>query len=168
MSTAYNAAFLYCDERPAVGFQFGRQPAASCTDNRRPTKHPTGKPSAEASFPDDDPHLELNQSMTTSTNKNRQFDPTFLHARREAVVIVLLFLTFCCWSIATSYFLGYSTNRPGDTNAIVAGMPAWVFWGIFIPWIGVDVAALWFCFVYMADDDLGEEEEETPEGQNRV
>ena len=97
--------------------------------------------------------------MNRTDNSTRNYDPTFLHARREAFVIVLLFATFCCWSLAASYFLGYASSNEAQSTAIIAGMPAWVFWGIFVPWIGVDAAAVWFCFFYMADDDLGESDE---------
>jgi len=32
---------------------------------------------------------------------------------------------------------------------LVFGMPAWVFWGIALPWLAVDLVAFWFCFFYM-------------------
>ena len=39
------------------------------------------------------------------------------------------------------------------------GMPRWVFWGIFMPWLFVDAVTIWFVFFFMKDDDLGEGEE---------
>ena len=87
-----------------------------------------------------------------------QYDPTFLHARREAIVIVALFAIFCIWSTGVCYGFGYlkaDEHRPDIATTF--GMPSWVFWGICLPWIVVDVVAVWFCFFFMQDDDLGED-----------
>lgn len=89
-----------------------------------------------------------------------EYDPVFLHARREAFVIVGLFAIFCGWSLAVSFSSGYQS--PGASGAqvdLVLGMPSWVFWGIFLPWVVVDVVAVWFCFFFMKNDDLGEAHE---------
>jgi hypothetical protein len=88
------------------------------------------------------------------------YDPVYLHASREAVVIVVLFTLFCAWSIAICYTLGY--RDPAESAAEVSitfGMPTWVFWGLFVPWIVVDVIAVWFCFFFMKNDNLGEAHE---------
>ena len=89
-----------------------------------------------------------------------KYDPTFLHARREAIVIVALFAVFCIWSISVCYGFGYlNTDEHRPDIATTFGMPSWVFWGICLPWIVVDVVAVWFCFFFMQDDDLGEDHE---------
>ena len=85
------------------------------------------------------------------------YDPTYLHSLRELKVILVLFAIFCGWSILVCWLSGY--ENPHDSGveiAMVLGMPAWVFWGIFLPWIAVDVVAVWFCFFFMKVDDLGE------------
>jgi hypothetical protein len=89
-----------------------------------------------------------------------EYDPVYLQSTRELGVIVLLFLGFFIWSVGACYWLGYGEGESANGKiAVILGMPAWVFWGIFLPWIGVDIAALWFCFFYMKDDDLGEAHE---------
>ncbi|MEQ8787760.1 MAG: DUF997 family protein [Pirellulaceae bacterium] len=88
------------------------------------------------------------------------YDPVFVHARRETVVIIALFAFFCVWSIVVCYLLGY--RDPSEAAAEVSitfGMPTWVFWGLFVPWIAVDVVAVWFCFFFMKNDELGESHE---------
>ena len=81
-----------------------------------------------------------------------RFHPTFLHARREAIVIFLAWCVALVWSVGVCHALGYGkTTDPLDT---VWGVPAWIFWGIALPWVVADVFALWFCFRYMVDDDL--------------
>lgn len=89
-----------------------------------------------------------------------EYDPVYLQSTRELGVIIVLFLVFFTWSVGTCYWLGYGQGESGDSKvAVILGMPAWVFWGIFLPWVGVDIAAVWFCFFYMKDDDLGEAQE---------
>ena len=39
-------------------------------------------------------------------------------------------------------------------------MPDWVFWGIAVPWLVCVLFTTWFCFFYMADDDLGRDPDE--------
>ncbi len=85
-----------------------------------------------------------------------RYDPVFLHARREALVILGLFSIFMVWSISWCYFGGYLAPEEQANVSILLGMPSWAFWGILLPWLAVDVVAVWFCFFFMFDDDLGE------------
>ena len=88
------------------------------------------------------------------------FDPVYLHARRELVVILLLFGLFCIWSVGVSYSSGYvAAGAEAGEISLTLGMPSWAFWGLLVPWICVDVVAVWFCFFFMKDDDLGETHE---------
>ena len=43
---------------------------------------------------------------------------------------------------------------------LVLGFPDWVFWGVVVPWGVCLTYSVWFCFVTMADDDLGQDPEE--------
>lgn len=89
-----------------------------------------------------------------------QLDPVFLHARREAWVIVALFSVFCAWSVFVCYNYGFiGATEEQASPSIIFGMPSWIFWGLFVPWIAVDVVAVWFCFFFMTADDLGEAHE---------
>ncbi len=107
----------------------------------------------------------------SSSSKRDQLDPVVVHARREAVAILLAFVVCLIWSISCCYLLGYpgpddlpsdgtASLAAGDAVAKVLGMPSWVFWGVLVPWIAADVFAVWFCFCFMADDPLGEAEDE--------
>lgn len=92
-------------------------------------------------------------------NRDR-FDPLVLHARREALVILLAFLVCLIWSVGWCYLSGYPGPDGGPVSKVL-GMPSWVFWGVLVPWIGADLFAVWFCFFFIADDPLGEAPEET-------
>ncbi|QDU92825.1 DUF997 family protein [Lignipirellula cremea] len=88
-------------------------------------------------------------------------DPVYLNARRESFVIVALFAVFILWSVTVCVYFGYlPTTAEGEAPEIslVLGMPAWAFWGLLAPWLAVDVVAFWFCFFFMKNDDLGEEQ----------
>ena len=115
-------------------------------------------------------------SRSTSSSKRDRLDPVVVHGRREAIVILSAFVVCLIWSITCCYLLGYpgpeslpseghgSHALPNGQVARVLGMPGWVFWGVLVPWFAADVFALWFCFFFMADDPLGEAEDETEPG----
>lgn len=88
-----------------------------------------------------------------------EYDPLYLHALRETLVIVVLFAIFCAWAIFIYFTFGLRQAEPTSQVSTTLGMPTWVFLGIFVPWIAVDAVAVWFCFTYMKDDDLGEAHE---------
>jgi Protein of unknown function (DUF997) len=80
------------------------------------------------------------------------------HSRREALLIVVVWALCLAWSTAVAYFWGY--DRPLESIRLILGMPDWVFWGIVVPWAGCLLFSGWFCFYFMADDDLGEDRSE--------
>ena len=88
-----------------------------------------------------------------------EYDPVFLHSRREAVVIFSIWVTAIVWVVPYCYFNGYGGNVDPASISMIIGIPAWLFWGIFVPWLAADVFTIWFCFFYMQDDDLGEAHE---------
>lgn len=81
-----------------------------------------------------------------------QEDPLFRHARRELRMTLLAWLAFGIWVVGVSWWLGAGTDS--EEVATVAGMPVWVFWGVGLPWLLANVFTFWYCFRYMADDDL--------------
>ena len=81
-------------------------------------------------------------------------------ARREAIVIFCLWVTALLWVVPYCYFNGYGGNVDPSTISMIMGIPTWLFWGIFVPWLAADAFTIWFCFFYMMDDDLGEANED--------
>jgi hypothetical protein len=80
------------------------------------------------------------------------------NARREGWIIMAVWLAALVWTTTVSYLFGY--ERDVAQIELVLGFPDWVFWGIVVPW-GLCLAySVWFCFVTMADDDLGQDPEE--------
>ncbi len=92
-------------------------------------------------------------SPDTAPNTPR-FDPTFLHTRREAWLILAAWLVCLVWTVGYSAVAGYGS--PTEEIPITLGMPSWVFWGVLVPWGTATVFSVWFGLFYMADDDLGE------------
>ena len=91
-----------------------------------------------------------------------RLDPTFLNARREAIVIFLTWCVTLVWSVSMCYWLGYGASV-ADLKT-VWGIPSWVFWGIVIPWTTAVVFSLWFSLAYMTDDDLSGQSAPNSEG----
>ena len=87
------------------------------------------------------------------------YDPVFLHSRREALVILGLWVAMLLWAVPYCYLNGYAGDVDPEQVRTVWGLPSWVFWGIVAPWIFADLFTIWFCFFYMVDDDLGEAHE---------
>ena len=81
------------------------------------------------------------------------FDPVFLHSRREALIIFLVWVVALAWAVPYCYLEGYAPIAEGELQTIW-GIPAWVFWGIGVPWLVADLFTVWFCLSHMADDDV--------------
>jgi hypothetical protein len=83
------------------------------------------------------------------------------NARREGLLIMVVWAATLIWSVGSGYVLGY---RPAEEIGLIAGIPAWVFWSVVLPWGACLAFSVWFCFGYMADDDLGQDPEESNTG----
>jgi hypothetical protein len=82
-------------------------------------------------------------------------DPVLRSARKEAVVVFLIWLAALLYTIPYCYLNGY--NRPVESLKFVLGFPDWVFWGILTPWTVCVLLSLYFGHHFMRDEDLGEE-----------
>ena len=83
------------------------------------------------------------------------------NARKEGLIIMVLWALCLTWSVGCAYLMGY--NRPAKEIQLILGMPSWVFYSVVLPWAVCLLFSIWFCFFYMADDDLGQDpEEEVP------
>ena len=77
------------------------------------------------------------------------------HAKREGRLIMAVWAACLIWSTMVGYFMGY--RRSAADMSLIFGMPDWIFWSVVLPW-GICLAfSIWFCFRYMADDDLGQD-----------
>jgi len=94
--------------------------------------------------------------MSSSTQSGRRnYDPVFLNSRREAGVIFCLWLAGFAWVVPFSYMTGYLRDFDPATFTTIWGIPTWLFWGLFVPWLVANIFTTWFCFGFMKDDDLG-------------
>ena len=96
-------------------------------------------------------------SRSTPPPDADQLDPLVVHARRETLVILVVFAICLVWSVSWCHLAGYPEPAGGQI-AKIFGIPAWVFWGVVVPWLAADGFAVWFCFFFMADDPLVESE----------
>ena len=105
--------------------------------------------------------------LQDSTRREDTLDPVFVHARREALIILGVWAVCLVWTVMSSYFTGYDAGD--DDRAVmrtVFGMPSWVFWSVFVPWIAAGIASIGLALRVIREDDLGEarERKEPPEG----
>ena len=75
--------------------------------------------------------------------------------------MILIALSVCfVWSIGVYLAMGLHGGEGAiGPVATVLGIPAWVFWGVAVPWLAADVFIVVFCFAIMTDDDLGDVQE---------
>jgi len=90
--------------------------------------------------------------MSSTPTENEEFDPLYVNAKREAWWILAAFLVCLVWTVGYSALFGYEIDASELT--LVMGMPSWVFWGIFVPWMSATVFSVWFGLSYMNDDSV--------------
>lgn len=90
-------------------------------------------------------------------SENRPEDPLLRTARHEAKVVAVISLVAAIYTLGYCARFGYA--RSGAPLRFVLGFPAWVFWGIVVPWCVCVMIAAWLSFWFMTDDDLGPERE---------
>ncbi|GIW82319.1 MAG: hypothetical protein KatS3mg105_4126 [Gemmatales bacterium] len=116
--------------------------------------------------------------LGNNTGDRYQEDPRFLNARREAWMILGLWLVAFVWTVSYCYLFGYLSHPPsanatgGDIARVVGelesfnreptslrmyfGIPDWVFWGIAVPWVLCIAASFAFCLLIYREDELGD------------
>src|SRR5262249_20311417 len=85
----------------------------------------------------------------------------FRHARRETLLTLALIFMALVWTVGYSYYYGYLQEgapppEEGEFRQLM-GLPDWVFFGIFLPWMACTAATVWLSLYGIADDDLGRE-----------
>jgi len=101
----------------------------------------------------------MSSTRTPNDASPVEYDPVFLHSRREAIIIFSVWFVALLWSVPYCYFHGFPETFDPATFETTLGIPTWLFWGILVPWLVADVFTIWFCFFYMKEDDLGEARE---------
>ncbi|MDA1013030.1 MAG: hypothetical protein O3A00_01095 [Planctomycetota bacterium] len=104
-------------------------------------------------------------SIPSDAEQVIEFDPVFLHARREAIVIFLAWAAALFWAVPYCYLTAYGIEGEVPT---VWGIPSWLFWGIAVPWVLADLFTVWFCLCYMKNDELGHADDEDGHGDHAV
>ena len=107
----------------------------------------------------------MSRSSPPQPDTQHDWDPVFIHSRREAAVIFLIWLLAFAWVVPYSYLNGYGEPAEGETVPLIWGIPSWLFFGVVVPWLVADILTLWFCFGFMKDDDLEPVAEESQKEQ---
>ncbi|MGB7345644.1 MAG: DUF997 family protein [Pirellulaceae bacterium] len=79
-------------------------------------------------------------------------DPIFASSIAELKWILVAWAVSCLWVVGYSVMFGY--NIDPDNLQLVWGMPAWVFWGVLLPWICSTMFTIWFARYRMIDQPL--------------
>ena len=113
-----------------------------------------------------------------------QEDPVLISSRREALIVFACWVIAMTWSVSYCYLNGYitdsslisnkqkvevrQTSQPGGIPELwvdhgkglqqvefVLGFPAWIFWGVALPWWLCTAFSLFFGAFIVRDEDLG-------------
>lgn len=101
--------------------------------------------------------------MTTPTP-----DPVYVHSKKEAMLILIIWGLSFAWTVPYCYLTGYRTINELWDLKLVLGMPAWVFWGVAAPWTISGILSIIICLFFIKDDDLGQAEDELPLSEDHV
>lgn len=111
-------------------------------------------------------------------------DPVLTSSRREALVVLACWAIAMAWSVSYCYINGYITNpslisdkqkvevrQPAQAGGVpelwvdrgqgpqrvefFLGFPAWIFWGVALPWWICTAFSLFFGAFIVRDEDLG-------------
>ena len=80
-----------------------------------------------------------------------QPDPVYTNSRREAVIVLIVWVLSLIWTVGYCGLAGY-----GDPEQvkITLGLPAWILYGVAAPWMVATLFTIVFAFRFIADDDL--------------
>ncbi|MGI9440973.1 MAG: hypothetical protein ACR2N1_00825 [Rubripirellula sp.] len=85
-------------------------------------------------------------------------DPVYKSSLRELKWILVIWLVHFLWVVGYCSAFGYMPRRYTLTFSgyitTVIGMPSWVFWGVFVPWISASLVTTWFALTQIEDHDL--------------
>jgi hypothetical protein len=98
----------------------------------------------------------VNESGTAVTQPNEKEQRLLRNARREGLLVLAVWVATIVWTMLAAYLLAY--DRDTSQMRLILGMPDWVFWSVVLPWILCLAFSAWFCFRFMADDDLGQDQ----------
>ena len=79
-------------------------------------------------------------------------DPVYRNSLRESLVALASWFVCGVYAITYCYLNGYG-RRPEEIETYL-GIPGWVLFGIFLPWVLCNVFAWWYCFRFIKEDDL--------------
>jgi hypothetical protein len=119
------------------------------------------------------PHQEKPSTQNSSALESEEgfYATQSRHVRqclREGWVAVAIWFTAMAWCCSVMILKGYvAPNDRPEEPLLVLGMPSWVVWGLFLPWIVQIMATWWFAICWLKDDEPyqefpAREESETP------
>ncbi|GAB4147749.1 MAG: hypothetical protein Tsb009_21120 [Planctomycetaceae bacterium] len=73
---------------------------------------------------------------------------------REGWVAIAIWFVAMIWCCSVMILKGYVpvSERP-EEPILFLGMPAWVVWGLFVPWLVQIGATWWFAICWLKDDE---------------
>jgi hypothetical protein len=94
--------------------------------------------------------------MGMKQESDDKYDPLYRSSLREMKWILGAWIVNCVWVVG---YCGWTAFDRGEGNgSFLMGMPTWVFYGVFVPWIAVTLFTTWFALGKMEDHSLEDSE----------
>lgn len=90
-------------------------------------------------------------TKTKLPSNSPDYDPVFVHARREALVVLAVWVIGLAWTVGYCLVTGYDVQT--EQMKTILGIPDWVFWGVLVPWVVIVLFSIWFGLFYIADEN---------------
>ena len=94
--------------------------------------------------------MKIAEKKVFAVVQARHYRQCLKEAGLAAAIFLIAFLGCTC----VIAMLGYPS--PGDRPpepALIWGIPEWVFWGLFVPWLVLVGVTWWFAFFFLRDDE---------------
>ncbi|QDT13261.1 DUF997 domain-containing protein [Planctomycetes bacterium K23_9] len=82
-------------------------------------------------------------------------DAIYQRSLSELKWILIAWAISCTWVVGYCFVFGYEVD-PANLDLVI-GMPAWVFWGVLLPWCLSTAFTIWFSLFQMTDQPLPQE-----------
>jgi uncharacterized membrane protein YhdT len=83
-------------------------------------------------------------------------DPVVTSSRREAVFALALWVVTLAYTVGYCHAFGY--YRSPDDIRFILGIPDWILWGVFAPWLACTIISSLFAKFVMRDAHIGEDD----------
>ncbi len=94
--------------------------------------------------------------------EKRPTNPVYTSSLRELKWILVIWTIAFLWVIGYCGLYSYLDTEQASSITTILGMPSWVFFGVFVPWIVGTTTSIWFAISQIEDLPLDHQTMDDP------